>query len=103
MPSMNQPDFNSHLGVTLWREMVIVAMVMSALFCASALAQNPPPSTSTEPQVSARPAADLYLRLGRVGLDAKQVYSIRDGALDVEDIHISFNDGTIAFTEAVDG
>src|SRR5271154_3001799 len=103
MRSISQTDFNSQLRVTLWRRIVVGAVMMCALFCASAWAQNPQPNTTTEPKISARPAADLYLRLGRVGLDAKQVYSIRDGSLDVEDIHISFNDGTIAFTEALDG
>jgi hypothetical protein len=48
-------------------------------------------------------ALDLNHRLSNVGLDSKQVFNIRNGALDLEDLHFSFNDGTIAFTEAVDG
>ena len=48
-------------------------------------------------------AVDLHQQLSNIGLDPKQVFNIRDGALDLEDLHFSFNDGTIAFTEAVDG
>ena len=45
----------------------------------------------------------LYRRLRNVGLDTRQVFSIRDGHLDREDIHITLGDGTLAFTEAIDG
>ena len=45
----------------------------------------------------------LYQRLANARLDAGQVYSIRDATLDREDAHFSFNDGKLAFTEAVDG
>jgi len=48
-------------------------------------------------------ALDLNQRLSNVGLDAKQVFNIRNGSLDLEDLHFSFNDGTIAFTETVNG
>jgi hypothetical protein len=49
------------------------------------------------------PAAQLYHRLGNVGLDPQRVYRVRDAALDREDLHISLSDGTLAFTESVDG
>src|SRR4051812_13356818 len=49
------------------------------------------------------PAASLYRRIGNLGLDPQQVYNIRDAALDREDIHISLDDGTVAFTEAING
>jgi hypothetical protein len=48
-------------------------------------------------------AQALYRRLSSVGLDVAQVYNVRDGALDREDLHLSFDDGTLAFTKAVDG
>jgi len=38
-----------------------------------------------------------------VGLNKSQVYKIREGSLDRGKIHISLDDGTIAFTQAVDG
>ncbi|MCU1287185.1 MAG: peptidase rane alanine aminopeptidase [Acidobacteriales bacterium] len=48
-------------------------------------------------------AAGLYRRLSTLGLDSKLVFDVRDAALDREDIHLSLNDGTIAFTESVNG
>jgi Peptidase family M1 domain len=48
-------------------------------------------------------AQALYLKLGSVGLDKARVYHIRDAALDRAAIHISLDDGTIAFTEDVAG
>ena len=38
-----------------------------------------------------------------MGLNKSQVYKIREGSLDRGKIHISLDDGTIAFTQAVDG
>jgi hypothetical protein len=54
-------------------------------------------------QTQAGPATALYRQISEVGLDAKQVYNIREGALDREDVHISLDEGTIAFTESVNG
>jgi hypothetical protein len=48
-------------------------------------------------------AAALYRQLSSVGLDPKQVYNVRDASIDREDIHLSLNDGVIAFTESVNG
>src|SRR5687767_10340481 len=48
-------------------------------------------------------AADLYRRLRSVGLDEKQVYQVRDAGLQRDELHLSFNDGTIAFSHDVDG
>ena len=52
---------------------------------------------------AAHPAEALYLKLRSVGLDKSQVYTIREATLDRAKLHISLDDGTIAFTEAVDG
>jgi hypothetical protein len=49
------------------------------------------------------PAAQLYHRLASVGLDPQRVYRVRDAALDREDLHLSLSNGTLAFTESVDG
>lgn len=49
------------------------------------------------------PAAQFYHQLGNVGLDLQRVYRVRDADLDREDLHISLSDGTLAFTESVDG
>src|SRR6266581_536002 len=48
-------------------------------------------------------AAALYQQLGSVGLDESRVYQVRDASVDREDLHISLEDGTIAFTRDVLG
>jgi hypothetical protein len=48
-------------------------------------------------------ALKLYRELRSQSLDPNQVYKIREASLDVEDIHISLNDGVIGFTKAVNG
>jgi hypothetical protein len=49
------------------------------------------------------PVLPLYRALRSVGLDPQQVYKIREATIDREDVHLFLNDGTIAFTQAVDG
>jgi len=53
--------------------------------------------------VHSGPAESLYLQLRSVGLDKARVYHVRDASLDRAAIHITLNDGTIAFTEDVAG
>ncbi len=50
-----------------------------------------------------KPGEALYLQLGQVGLDSARVYQVRDASLDRSAIHISLEDGTIAFTQDVMG
>lgn len=63
----------------------------------SSAAQQPVPAKPTGP------AESLYLKLRSVGLDEKKVFKIREASLDRGSIHISLDDGTIAFTESVGG
>ncbi len=49
------------------------------------------------------PAESLYLQLRGVGLDKARVYRIRDITLDRSSFHLTLDDGTIAFTEDVNG
>ena len=49
------------------------------------------------------PVLPLYRELRSVGLDPKQVYKIREAALDRDDVHLFLNDGTIAFTQSTAG
>jgi len=49
------------------------------------------------------PVLPLYRALRNVGLDPQRVYKIREAAIDREDVHLFLNDGTIAFTQSVDG
>jgi hypothetical protein len=48
-------------------------------------------------------AEQLYEQLGSVGLDPQRVYRVREASLDREDMHITLDDGTIAFTSDVMG
>lgn len=50
-----------------------------------------------------KPAEELYLKLGDVGLDPTQVYQVRGASLDRSAVHITLDDGTIAFTQDVMG
>ncbi len=49
------------------------------------------------------PAESLYLQLSDVGLDSTRVFKVRGAALDRSAIHITLEDGTIAFTKDVLG
>jgi hypothetical protein len=69
------------------------------LFLATAaLCQENPGATP-----SARPAESLYLQLHSVGLDPTRVYHVRDASIDRAAIHITLEDGTLAFTQDVAG
>ena len=48
-------------------------------------------------------AEELYKQLSTIGLDKTRVYRIRDAALDRENLHITFQDGKIGFTQDVCG
>jgi Peptidase family M1 domain len=59
----------------------------------------------TTPQQAHRPgpAESLYLQLSSIGLDSTRVFRVRGAALDRSAIHITLDDGTIAFTKDVMG
>ena len=58
-----------------------------------------------QPQTSdaSGPVLPLFRALRTVGLDPQAVFKIREAEINREDVHIALNDGTIAFTYAVDG
>jgi hypothetical protein len=58
---------------------------------------------AAEAATASGPAESLYLKLRSVGLDPKRVYKVREASLDRAAVHISLDDGTIAFTEDVGG
>ncbi|HUC30208.1 MAG TPA: M1 family aminopeptidase [Candidatus Acidoferrum sp.] len=59
---------------------------------------------SAEGQNSVGKAAEtLYLQLGQVELDPTRVYQVRGASLDRSAVHITLEDGTIAFTQDVMG
>jgi len=55
------------------------------------------------PEKPAGPAESLYLKLRSAPLDPTKVFKIREASLDRASVHISLDDGTIAFTEGVGG
>lgn len=73
------------------RKVLVVALV--ALSGRAAGQEAPPPGQ----------ALALYRELRSVGLDPQRVYRVRDVNLDRSAIHLTLNDGTLAFTQAVDG
>jgi hypothetical protein len=60
-------------------------------------------ATAPAPTSPTATGSALYQRLQAAGLDPQRVYHVREASLDREDIHISLEDGTIAFTEDIFG
>jgi hypothetical protein len=69
--------------------------VCTAIFPTCSLAAN---ATAAE-----KPAENLYLQLGDIGLDSARVYRVRGASLSRGAIQISLEDGKIAFTQDVMG
>src|SRR5882672_1554062 len=65
----------------------------------------PPPAASGQepPARQPGPAESLYLQLSSIGLDSGRVFKVRNASLDRSAIHITLEDGTIAFTKDVLG
>jgi hypothetical protein len=76
--------------------------ISGVLVCLLALC-NAQPAVPSDASNDQRPAEALYAQLRTVGLDSSRVYQIRGASLDRAAVHISLNDGTIAFTEDVAG
>jgi hypothetical protein len=58
---------------------------------------------ATPVQKHSGPAESLYLQLASVELDPSRVFKVRSASLDRSSIHITLEDGTIAFTKDVMG
>ena len=65
--------------------------------------QTSPPQSAPAQTHQVGPAESLYLQLGSVGLDPTRVFKVRGASLDRSAIHITLDDGTIAFTKDVLG
>ena len=74
------------LGLVLW-------LLLPA---AHAVASSPDPQC---PQTTSA----LYSRIRSVGLDHQRVYRIREASIDRPNLHLDFEDGTLAFTEDICG
>jgi hypothetical protein len=69
----------------------------------SGTAASATPASGTPASATPGPAEILYLKLRSVGLDPSRVYKIREASLERAALHISLDDGTIAFTEDTGG
>jgi len=74
-------------------------MVLPAVTQDSAIPGNAPPGAQPTPGA----AEALYLQLSRVGLDEARVFRVREATLNESAMHVTFEDGTIAFTKDVAG
>jgi hypothetical protein len=83
--------------------LLLAISVVSAFSLAWGQAQTPMPSTAQIAPEKARRAEQLYLQLRSADLDPARVYHIREASLVRDRLHISFDDGTIAFTRDVEG
>lgn len=82
----------------------VKAVPIAIFVCAFAVMGRAQTSIPASPAADVKnPAETFYLKLRSVGLNKSQVYKIREASLDRGKVHISLDDGTIAFTEAVDG
>jgi hypothetical protein len=97
----------NHWGPWAIRQLCFAVLL---LCCAGAQAQEHAALTPAHavPQNAASrdslgPVLPLYRALRGVGLDPQRVYEVREADIDREDMHLLLTDGTIAFTQAVDG
>jgi len=80
----------------------IIGMMLAV--CLAILPFPPVSNAQTTPvQKQSGPAESLYLQLASVGLDPSRVFKVRSASLDRSSIHITLEDGTIAFTKDVMG
>jgi Peptidase family M1 domain len=84
----------------LRRFSIVLAISLAALPIHAYASQAMPAQPS---QHKAGPAESLYLQLSSVGLDSSRVFRVRDSSIDRPAIHITLEDGTIAFTKDVMG
>src|SRR5277367_4437620 len=78
----------------IWKAIRWAGWIMMAAACALAQDANP-----TCPQTT----SGLYSRIRSVGLDPQRVYHVRDASIDRPNLHLDFEDGTMAFTEDICG
>ncbi|HEY6767004.1 MAG TPA: M1 family aminopeptidase [Candidatus Sulfotelmatobacter sp.] len=84
----------TYVTKVLSRGFVVAVLVACSFVCAAARVDS---------ATAAKPGEALYRQLGEVTLDPARVYRVRDVSLDRSAIHITLDDGTIAFTRDVMG
>jgi hypothetical protein len=83
----------SILSRRFWIALTAYAAILLGSLVDCALAETP----------KLGPAQSLYAQLSSVGLDPSRVFKVRDAAIDRSAIHITLEDGNIAFTQDVMG
>lgn len=84
----------------------VLLLVLTAAGAAQQEQQLPASSTNvTIPaqQTATHQAEQLYLKLRSAGLDASRVFKVREASFDRDKLHITLEDGLIAFTSDVSG
>ncbi len=76
------------------RRIIALAWCLSAATACAQPAQSPDCPLTT---------GALYDRIRSVGLDSQRVYHIRGASIDHSNLHLDFEDGTLAFTEDICG
>jgi len=89
----------------MWYAILFLLLLLGA---ASPAASQANPQAQGEPGKGAtssgqKPAEKLYLELHNVGLNPDRAYLIREGSIDRPGLHVTFEDGLIAFTQDVAG
>ncbi len=83
---------------------IVLAASLAILSALTAWGEPAAPAQTTSAQAhQPGPAESLYLQLSSVGLDPTRVFKVREATLDRSAIHITLEDGTIAFTKDVMG
>jgi Peptidase family M1 domain len=80
---------------------ILLALVLSVAVVPCSHADTAQSPGMQAPQLGE--AASVYLQLSSVGLDPARVFRVRGGSLDRPALHITLEDGTIAFTRDVLG
>lgn len=80
-----------------------IAIVLALCLAISAFITASGAQSATAQARQPGPAESLYLQLGGVGLDPARVFRVRGASIDRAAIHITLDDGTIAFTKDVLG
>jgi len=87
------------VSTSLCKWSVALALCLNISPSASAQTAQAAPMQARQPG----PAEALYLQLSSIGLDPGRVFRVREASLDRPSIHITLEDGTIAFTKDVLG
>ena len=80
--------------------LLTIRTLLPALICIALCLRGTAATTSVTAE---KPAENLYLQLGDVGLDPSRVYQVRGASISRGPVLISLEDGTIGFTEDVMG